>query len=557
MISRIFYVLFGLTAAPLAFRHFAQLNARSMYQYFPFVLAFAAWGFWTAWKQQDGDIVARRPGRQLAMVIVATLILALGVLCFNPWMVAVSLVVMVAGLICGARDQFRGSFVWAVWSALLLVIPLPFDLTDRLSRKLQAFSSRASSDWLDLFRVDHLLMGNTIRLTGRELFVDEACSGVVSLMSVVACAAMFCIWKRRTLIHAILLILSGVLWTLSMNVVRIFVIAAALKWWDWDLSSGTPHAILGAVVFAFTAVAVLSTDMFLKFLLGEIPVVEGLGTSHENRLIQTWNWLVAGQSSVGSRQLAGEESPVDSRLSAGSADFKAAWLMGAVLMLPLIGYQAKPMVQRWAGPADNSQRLVEAMRAMPADAVFPEMLGDWRRVDSQKAEREVAVEAASDSTLAYYRLADGTQVTLSIDYPFIGEWHELCLCYRSGGWQQLSRAPCRDEEVAMNGPAAFVEADYQLPETGGYGHLVYGLVNSNNQLVLPPKLDEGVGSLVERLVAKLKRRQPTYEQTSFQVQVFAQGTEQFDDAQSKRLKELFLLARKDFRKRLERVTSDE
>ena len=144
---------------------------------------------------------------------------------------------------------------------------------------------------------------------------------------------------------------------------------------------------------------------------------------------------------------------------------------------------------------------------------------------------------------------------VSVDFPFAEGWHELCGCYRSAGWKQLSRTPCHELNDHQGG---FVEAGYQMTESGDYGHLVYGLVSSDNQTIIPPQLDGGLGApLFEQLMMKMKRRRPEVGNKNFQVQVFAIGRERFEDAQSEQLKELFFLARQEFRKKLERVTSDE
>ena len=140
-----------------------------------------------------------------------------------------------------------------------------FEITD-----LQLVSSRVSSDLLDWVGVNHLMEGNVLQLPSRRLFVDDACSGIVSVMSVSAMGAMFAVWKNRSLLHSILLVLSGVGWAVVMNVARIYTIGYSEYRWGLDLSEGWMHSVLGFVSFTIIFVAVASTDRILCFFLDPI-----------------------------------------------------------------------------------------------------------------------------------------------------------------------------------------------------------------------------------------------------------------------------------------------
>ena len=286
-------LLLGLT--PLLIVHVRQMWSQSHYQYFPFVLAAVAWFLWSRWKEGAGTVGPRAGaawGAEVAVAAVSLGALGLGVLLYNPWLSACSAILSVAvGFLMLSRlRRIRG--LWGIWCLLWLCVPLPLGFGSGLTASLQLTSSRLSSELLDLIGVNHLMSGNVLQLPGQQLFVDEACSGIVSVLAVVACAAMFAVWARRPLLHALLLIVSGIGWAVVMNVVRICTIAFALDRFEIDLSHGTPHEVLGLVVFCLTFLAVVSTDQLLTFVLEPVPVTDLYRDEAAwNPLVGVWNRL--------------------------------------------------------------------------------------------------------------------------------------------------------------------------------------------------------------------------------------------------------------------------
>src|SRR5439155_1376873 len=61
---------------------------------------------------------------------------------------------------------------------LLLVIPPPFGLDNRLVNGLQTLTSKCGNYILDYLGVLHLPSGNLIEVAGKRYFVEEACSGI-------------------------------------------------------------------------------------------------------------------------------------------------------------------------------------------------------------------------------------------------------------------------------------------------------------------------------------------------------------------------------------------
>ncbi len=298
--STVAAVMAGAIAGGILPLYVAELNVMahmSMYQFFPFVFAFAGGVGWMRWRAADGAIAPRRGARWWPETLCVALALSLLVVhagLFGPWLGgAAGTIAAAAGVL--ALRRLRNVQLWDLWLLLLITMRLPLELNSQLAGFLQKVSSRLSSLVLDGLGVLHLLSGNVVTLPDRELFVDEACSGIISVMSVIACAAMLAVWRHRPLLHMLLLVGFGVGCAMIMNVVRITTVAVALDWYGKDWTSGWPHEVVSLAAFMGTFVLLLSADVALVGLLAKVPDNDvALPTwKGVKRAVRGWNWLAA------------------------------------------------------------------------------------------------------------------------------------------------------------------------------------------------------------------------------------------------------------------------
>ncbi len=168
------------------------------------------------------------------------------------------------------------------WVLLWLVLPLPFNLEERLVSFLQPRTARWSSQVLDLLGVSHHVTGQMVVAPGQRFFVADAWSGIHSFLTVLAFSLFFVFWMRRQPLHGILLVFLSLLWALAENVVRIVGVAYPYAKWQIDVLTGWRYEVLGWSLFALTLLFILSTDRLLEFLLAPIA------------------WLLGGRAGPGS-----------------------------------------------------------------------------------------------------------------------------------------------------------------------------------------------------------------------------------------------------------------
>ncbi len=141
---------------------------------------------------------------------------------------------------------------------MLLMIPLPGFILERITFPLQMIASQMAEKGLDLIGYSVLREGNILRLPGATLSVAEACSGLRSLLALTFLGqAYVCMLDgRRWMRWAMALVVIPV--AVFANAVRIIASAVAVSYRpEWI--EGIYHESTGWIVFviAFLCIAVL------------------------------------------------------------------------------------------------------------------------------------------------------------------------------------------------------------------------------------------------------------------------------------------------------------
>src|SRR6202050_4479636 len=179
-----------------------------------------------------------------------------------------SMLIVLAGLIV----LFLGwSFFRALlfpWAFLLLMIPIPAILFNQITFPLQLLASRVAADVLPLFDVPVFREGNLIYLPGipKPLFVDEACRGIRSLMSLACLAIIYgSLMERRIGVRWALALVSLPI-AVAANSARIVGTGLVVQYWDLQKAQGFYHIFAGRVAF----VGGLALLYFAHFLIRRV-----------------------------------------------------------------------------------------------------------------------------------------------------------------------------------------------------------------------------------------------------------------------------------------------
>ncbi len=547
--------------APLAVLHLRSLWQQEQYQYFPFVIAAAVYFLWSRWQEaplpsqvaettstgplatgplatEDAPAIKLRKSLPLWAAAIAVMLLVGAILVVSPWLAFVSLNIGLAAVFAMLGRQRAIPYLWGIWLLLWLLVPLPLGADNWLITFLQRLSSQLSSAILELLGILHLMSGNVLRLPNKDFFVDEACSGIISVMSMIACAAIYAVWKYRSFVHLVALVLMGVTWALALNVLRICLIAVSYQFYGLDLSFGVVHDALGLVLFSLMFLALISTDYLLLLLLAPITTSVLGEAGQNNLLVRLWNRtrpIVTG-SVV---HAIDDTAPivVGSSFARPSKSTAVAWSI-PFLMLGIVQLIWLPSSET----TEASQAIQQALAL--DDQSLPKHIGPWIRESFDAIEREVYSDFGKYSRTYYYRhqQKEGVTATVSLDFPYLGGWHDLCVCYRNSGWTIQDRLVESNNESKLAGDWKYVVSDLE-DSARGSANISFAGFDAGGALAEPPS-----DAVLFRPWFRLRRRLLlNLAPQLFQVQVFATASTSEDQELKQELQSLLFESRVKFR----------
>lgn len=419
---------------------------RAEYHSFPLLLAAIAFFLWSRWEWAKP--IQREHWFWQLLSWLATLAafvnLGLAMFFYSPWLAMVAFIFFAFSFALNVWQRWEVKGIFMIWLLTWLLLPPPLDRDKMFVTQLQLFSSELSSRILDGFGIMHVLRGNIFEMITdppKNLFVDQACSGIVSLVSIITCIAIYVVWQQRGLFHFLLLILFGVAWTVFMNSIRLSSIGTAWAWYQVDLSEGVPHALLGLVIFGISAGVVFCFDKLLGELLTPIDyqwrLRDGSSAMTGVGLMKVWNRFFANPVP---EELDDDEwktimySPEHETHRQKFLSPVSACGWPVLILLALAGIAQIALV---APSEAKLQSAIKAsmQRAIDLDESFEPVAGvDLKFVRFETDERNKFDAWGEYSRTYLYEDQDGKMYSVSIDFPFGPHWHDLRDCYKGSGW---------------------------------------------------------------------------------------------------------------------------
>jgi exosortase len=172
----------------------------------------------------------------------------------------VSLVVMLAG--------WRTLWAYAFPIGYLLVMfPLPKRFEENyITLPLQAYAARSGGAVIEAFGIPVVRDGNILRIPAMDLLVEEACSGIRSLFSLMALSiAMVFLFEKRWWEKVILLAITPVIAVVA-NVIRVSSTGILAEWVSPEFAKGFLHYFQGLAIFLVGMALLLLAAWVLQVL---------------------------------------------------------------------------------------------------------------------------------------------------------------------------------------------------------------------------------------------------------------------------------------------------
>lgn len=224
---------------------------------FPLVSAYIVWLKWPRIRE-----LGLRPSWWGLLLLASGLFLYVAAeLAAELYTTRVSFVVSLAGLVTLAGGPRLLRLLVFPLLLLLLMLPLPELITNRLTLPLQLISSRLAAAFLHLLGVPVFQHGNILDLGVRQLQIVKACSGLRYILPLLALGLIFCYFFQRRLWKAGVLLVSLVPLAIFANALRVAGMALYPP-----LISGFWHGFSGWLIFLFCLLALAGLNALLNFL---------------------------------------------------------------------------------------------------------------------------------------------------------------------------------------------------------------------------------------------------------------------------------------------------
>jgi exosortase len=228
----------------------------------PFFSAFVIW-------QRRKALAALTPRGTwvgLLVILVGLAQLFVGDIAAETFSMRTSFIAVLAGLILFNLGPHYLRLLAFPLAFLLFTVPIPRIFFYAVAFPLQRLAAENAAWGLDLIGVPVLLDGNVIHLSRITLGVTEACSGIRSLVSLVALAVAWAHLTLPWLWGGIALVIAAVPITILANAGRVVATGLIAQSFGVEYAQGFFHTFAGWAIFIFAFVWLLGVHGLIQLV---------------------------------------------------------------------------------------------------------------------------------------------------------------------------------------------------------------------------------------------------------------------------------------------------
>lgn len=221
---------------------------------------------WLVWRRRN-QLAALAPAGSwagLAVLVAGIGELLLGDIGADNFLTRSSLIVILAGLVLFHLGPAFFRLLAFPLAFLFFMVPLPATLFYAVAFPLQNLAAQNAAWALDLLGVPVLLDGNVIQLSQISLGVTEACSGIRSLISLLALAVAWAYLTLPGVWSMLILAAAAVPITIVANAARVVTTGLIGQWFGIEYAQGFFHTFSGWIIFLFAFVCLLGVHALIR-----------------------------------------------------------------------------------------------------------------------------------------------------------------------------------------------------------------------------------------------------------------------------------------------------
>lgn len=228
----------------------------------PLVVPAAAYMAWT--KKDKLKTIARQPsGWGVFLVLWGALQAMFGLVAQWIWVERTAFLVSLTGCIAATYGWRMVRELKYPLCTLILMIAPPTFIFERLTLNLQLLASRLGEFFLETLGFSVLREGNVLEMVGIKLSVEEACSGIRSLMAIFFMCVLYNFFFVRSRSMQALLLALAIPVAILGNALRIVATGVAGQY-NPALTRGGAHEAFGYVAVVVAAGGVVGLHLIMQ-----------------------------------------------------------------------------------------------------------------------------------------------------------------------------------------------------------------------------------------------------------------------------------------------------
>ncbi len=234
----------------------------------PFMSAFFVYERWTRLREMP----IQPSALGIPILTLGMAMLVIGSVGAELFVQRVSFIVMITGLtmlILGKRILFTLSLPIVF---LLFMIPLPAIVVNTIAFPLQIFAAQSASFCLFNLGIPVLREGNLIFLAGTTLEVAEACSGLRSLVALLALGTVYGYFSQRQMWKRWALVVLSIPIAIVANALRVTGTGVLANYWGTEAAEGFYHTFEGWLVFVVAFILLLGCGTIIAKIGKQLPL---------------------------------------------------------------------------------------------------------------------------------------------------------------------------------------------------------------------------------------------------------------------------------------------
>ena len=228
----------------------------------PFIVGYLIW----TKKKELSKLVPKPSNWGLIVLFGGLFIYLVGTIGAEWFLKRSSLIIVLAGLILFLYGTAYLRMLLFPLLFLIFMIPLPAIIYKSIAFQLQLFVSTISARLIEFAGIAVFRSGNIIEVSSGPLAVEEACSGMRSIMALLALSSLFAYIMYKSRPKQLILFASALPIAIITNIIRVTATGILAHYFGREVAEGVLHDSFGWIVFVIAFILLFLLSKLLDWV---------------------------------------------------------------------------------------------------------------------------------------------------------------------------------------------------------------------------------------------------------------------------------------------------